>query len=269
MQGQGTALFYYFGYGSNMDLTSIRAKGVEPLSSERARLGGWELLFNVAHYFRHEGGVGNIRETAIKDSEVQGVVHLCEDEDLAKMDAVEAYGVGYDRVEVQVDTGRGAVNALAYVGMPGFLDDSCRPTQRYMNIVINGARNANLEEDYIANLRKYPVHVKDSYPGFKHPLSNAPVFNAQSLASQPDHTAIAGAVFDMNGARWQHEHLKGLFGGKDMTLWHLQRLDSSDGSETPDDISQGRLSDAQYRYLNEYLHEYNREYTYAGRFEYL
>jgi len=59
-----------------------------------------------------------------------------------------------------------------------------------------------------------------------------------------------------------------MFGGRDMTLFHLKRMDSSDGTETLDDIRQDRLDSAQRRYLNAYLQEYKREYRYIGRFEY-
>jgi sulfite reductase (NADPH) flavoprotein alpha-component len=72
----------------------------------------------------------------------------------------------------------------------------------------------------------------------------------------------------MAQARWQHRFLHGLFGGKDMTLFHLKRLDTSDGSETMEDIKHDRLSPAQRRYLDEYLHEYSMEYVYVGRFIY-
>lgn len=56
----------YFGYGSNINLISLRAKGVVPLSSLRGTLKGWKLAFNVQHWFRHEGGVGNIIPTSMK-----------------------------------------------------------------------------------------------------------------------------------------------------------------------------------------------------------
>lgn len=70
----------------------------------------------------------------------------------------------------------------------------------------------------------------------------------------------------MSGARWQHKFLHGIFGGKEMTLFHLKRLDSSDGSETLEDVKHGRLTSAQQGYLDEYLHEYSREYVYVGRY---
>lgn len=261
-------MFYYFGYGSNMHLTSLRAKGVEPLISERATLPGWKLAFNVKHFFKHEGGVANILPASPSDA-VQGVVHLCNDDALAKLDAAEAFGFGYDRVQVSVQTANATSDATAYVGMPGLLDDTCKPSQRYLNILCAGADSAGLDANYCAVLRAHPVHVKGEYPPFEMPSSPTRRFDAATLAAQPQFTALAGAVFDMSHARPQHAYLKQFFGGKDMTLFHLKRMDSSDGSETLADFTQDRLTPAQRRYLNEYLHEYSAEYLFAGRFDYL
>jgi hypothetical protein len=91
-------MFLYFGYGSNINLVSLRAKGVDPVASERAILRGWRLRFNVQHWFRHEGGVGNIEPSPNPDDFVEGMVHTCYDEHLAPLDAVESYGLGYDRI---------------------------------------------------------------------------------------------------------------------------------------------------------------------------
>lgn len=261
-------MLLYFGYGSNMDLTSLRAKGVEPESSLRARLPGWSLRFNVAHYFRHEGGVGNIVETGDDGDQVLGVVHRCRDEDLAALDAVEAYGVGYDRVPVNLETEEGPLEALAYVGIDSFIDETCLPTQRYLNILVKGAVAAGIDAAYVERLRAHPIHRNPPCPPFRPERVPELTFDAESL---PDHrtlTALAGWVFEMAGARWQHEHLVDLFGGRDMTLWHLKRMDSSDGSETVADIREGRLDEAQRAYLNQFLDSYAREYRLAGRFLY-
>lgn len=259
--------FWYFGYGSNMDRGSLRAKGVEPRASERAVLRGWRLRFNVHHFFRHEGGVGNIEPSDDPSDVVWGVLHRCDDEHLALLDAAEAYGHGYDRIEVLVRTERGDERAIAYVGIPSFLDQACRPTQRYLNILLKGATAAGLDATYVDALRRQPVHQPRSLPPFV-PPPGGKVFNAATLRQHPLLTALAGAVFDMSRARWQHSFLHGLFGGKDMTLFHLKRLDNSDGSETLDDIKHDRLTPAQRQYLNAYLHEYSAEYVYVGRYVY-
>lgn len=249
-----------------MHLASIRAKGVEPLSSCKATLHGWRLAFNVRHFFRHEGGVASIMPANVADH-VHGVVHACDDDALAKLDAAEAYGYGYDRVQVEVTTTDGPVTATTYVGMLSFLDDSCLPSRRYLNILCAGAEKAGIDPAYVEKLRQHPTHPKQDYPPFLFPEQPQARFNATSIAANRHLTALAGAVFDMSAARPQHEYLKQFFGGRDMTLFHLKRMDSSDGSETLDDIIHDRLSPAQRRYLNEYLHEYSIEYSYAGRFD--
>ncbi len=261
-------MFRYFGYGSNLNITSLRAKGVEPLASRRAVLHGWRLRFNVQHFFRHEGGVGNIERAEAPGDRVLGMLYECPDEALAPLDAVEACGHGYDRITVEVEAEGERVSAFTYVGMPEFIDDQCLPSRRYLNILIDGARQAGLDPGYVRALEAQPVHQPDDYPAFTPPSGGYPVFDAASLARRPLYTALYGAVFDMSGARPLHEYLKGFFGGRDMTLFHLKRLDSSDGSESMDDIRHGRLNEAQLRYLNGYLNEYAREYRYVGRFEY-
>ena len=57
-------------------------------------------------------------------------------------------------------------------------------------------------------------------------------------------------------------------GGKDMTLFHLKRLDTSDGSETLADIKHGHITEPGRKYLNAYLHEYDAEFRYVGRYVY-
>ena len=114
----------------------------------------------------------------------------------------------------------------------------------------------------------HPLHEKKRYPPFKAPDETAPTWRADQLASKPHLTALAGFVFDMTNVRWQHEYLRKLFGGRDMTLFHLKRLDSSDGTETLEDFRHDRLDPRQRAYLNEYLHEYNAEYEFAGFFDY-
>lgn len=251
-----------------MDLTSLRAKGVEPRSSQAATLSGWRLCFNVEHFFRHEGGVGNIEPSSRPGDRVLGVLHRCEDESLAALDAAEACGVGYERRIVQVQTEEASIPAYVYVGMPDFINNDCLPSRRYLNILIQGARAAGLDPVYIHMLERQRVLSQKEYPPYVHPPGEYPHFNAEVLRRYPLSTALYGAVFDMSEARPRHAYLKQLFGGKDMTLFHLKRLDTSDGSETLDDIRADRLDARQRSYLNAYLHEYDREYRYVGRFDY-
>ena len=261
-------MFYYFGYGSNINLISLKAKGVDPVSSTKGVLFGWQLKFNVKHWFRHEGGVGNIQPVSDNTVFVEGVVHECKDEHLASLDAMEAYGSGYDRILVEVKTEKGPVKSFAYIGLPAALDDSCLPSRRYLNIIIKGAEAAGLSKPYIDWLRQHPVHELTDYPVYEYPADNGITFTEETLSLHRNLTSLAGAVFDMNGSRKQLNSLFDLFGGRDMTLFHLKRLDKSDGNESLDDFLKGRISEEAKKYINAYLHEYEREFKYVGRYIY-
>jgi len=261
-------MFRYFGFGSNMNMTSLRAKGVEPLAVQRAVLLGWKLRFNVQHFFRHEGGVGNIERSEEAGCRVLGVLYDCPDEAILPLDAMEACGHGYDRITVEVEVDGELLTAFTYVGMSEFIDDNCLPSRRYLNILVDGASQAGLNPRYIQELTEHPVHQPGAYSPFVPPSGDYPAFDANSLSNYPLYTALYGAVFDMSEARPLHEYLKSFFGGRDMTLFHLKRLDSSDGKESWEDIKHGRLNKAQQRYLNDYLNEYAKEYRYVGRLNY-
>jgi len=158
------------------------------------------------------------------------------------------------------------VKSWAYVGLPDYLDESCLPTRRYLNIILNGAKNAGLSSYYINNLSKHPLLPQIEYPDFKAPEGDFPVFTSETLAKNTKLTALAGSVFDMSGARSKLTVIEGLFGGKDMTLFHLKRHDTRTGTETLEDVKNGNISDPGRKYLNAYLHEYNKEFKYVGRY---
>ncbi len=261
-------MFNYFGYGSNINLISLKAKGVYPVTSEVAVLKGWKLKFNVEHWFKHEGGVGNIEPGNPEDDLVEGMLHQCRDEHLKFLDLTESYGVGYDRINVEVKTLNGFKNAITYVGLPDFINNDCLPTRRYMNIIIKGAREAGLSDAYIHNLQSLPIMKVEDYPKFQPPLKESPLFSLRSLEQNNTYTALCGAVFDMKNARKKLHCLFDLFGGKDMTLFHIKRHDSSTGNETIEDYLKGNISNFAKNYLNAYLNEYQKEFEYIGRYQY-
>lgn len=259
-------MFYYFGYGSNLSVVSLRAKGVDPLSSEPAVLSGWRLVFDIPDFFRIEGGTGNIRPE--RGHAVHGVVHACRDADLATLDKLEALGVTYERVEASVVTyGGRRLRAFVYVGLPECVGEEDKPSERYRNILVAGATDVRLQPDYIEWLKSIPTIAPANPPPFRIP-SDLPVFSLPALAQQPSLVGLHGAVFDMSQARPRHEYLKGLLGGRDATLLFLRRMDTSVGDESFRQLRDGDLSEAQRRYLNAYLHEFDREYRLVGRVDY-
>ncbi len=255
----------YFGYGSNLDLTALKAKGVIPKASQVAALPGWRLRFNVGHFFRHEGGMGNIERTESPQDRVLGVLHICNEGDLAALDRAEAYGIGYDRVEVMVETRQGRAPALAYVGLPAYINDACLPTRRYLNILLRGATAAGLEPEYIDALRAVSVQEPPDLPPFL-PFTARPPIDHHDL--RPPLTVLYGSVFDMAGARPAHTIARGWFAGKEVTVFLLKRMDSSDGTEVLNDVVEDKLQSSQRAYLNVYLHAFAEEYDYVCPFNY-
>lgn len=248
-----------------MDFAALRAKGVTPRASRWGRLSGWRLRFNVEHFFRHEGGVGNVERTGNADDAVCGVLHVCDDADLAALDKLEGYGVGYDRIEVPIETAAGTETAFTYVGLPAYVNDTCLPTRRYINILVRGARAAGLAPDYIAALEQQTLLPPVLRPAF------APTPTGRTMshtALETDHTVLAGHVFCMKEVRFAHELARVWFGGKDVTQFHLRRMDQSTGAEDLRSFLDGDLRPDQRDFLNVYLHAFNEEYRHIGQFDY-
>lgn len=259
-------MFHYFGYGSNMSATSLAAKGVESERSEPAVLRDWRLSFTVPNFFAIEGCTGNI--VPDEGRAVHGVLYACDDRYLPVLDELEAVDVAYARRELEVETyGGERVVAYVYVGLPARVVPEGMPSLRYRNILVQGARDAGLRDDYVAWLGDLPVVERPDPEPFPHPEEGERL-TPEQLASRSSHVALAGAVFDMSTAPPEHAYLERLFAGRDATLFFLKRMDTSDGSETLADISEGNLTEVQRRYLDAYLHEFDRVYRYVGRLQY-
>ncbi|MFK7826158.1 MAG: gamma-glutamylcyclotransferase family protein, partial [Oligoflexales bacterium] len=144
-------MFYYFGYGSNISLKSLKAKGVDPISFEPAFLEDWELCFDLPNFFHIEGGTGNIRPA--KGRVVHGVLYECLDAQLYIIDKLEAKKKKKKKKKKKVKTylKRSAL-ALVYIGIEGRRKEGQQPSQRYKNILVHGANEMNLSKDYIQEL---------------------------------------------------------------------------------------------------------------------
>lgn len=260
-------MFYYFGYGSNLSVVSLRAKGVDPLTSEPAVLPGWRLAFDIPDFFAIEGGTGNIQPS--DDDAVHGVLHGCRSRHLAVLDQLEAVGSRYRRVETTVLTYAGrAVRAYVYLGLESVLDPTLRPSERYRNILVKGAVDMNLDSRYVDRLRAIETCPRVDHGPFRPPPSATEVFDLDRLRSSDACTALGGWVFDMTKARAEHQYLRSLIGGRDATILFLKRMDSSTGAERMEDVVAGRLTPEQASFLESYLHEFAREYQCVGKLEY-
>lgn len=147
---------WYFAYGANMHRdVLVRRRRLRPLRSEAGTLHGYELRFDEPGLPLLEPCFASIR--ACSGELVHGVLHLLSDDDSRAMDGFE--GAGYARVEVRaVGRTSGAVDAWTYVNRKALRGR--RPSRRYMTLLIEGARQHDLPESWIARLQGTPTtHV--------------------------------------------------------------------------------------------------------------
>lgn len=138
----------YFAYGSNMStayLTNIR--GVHPLDKQAARLKGYELTFSLRGPNWIEPGFANIAPAA--NGTVEGVVYTLEPEAYERI--IQSEPDDYLQVTVDLETSDGrTVQAVTLVGPD---QGDYRPSRRYLKILITGARENELSDEYISRLR--------------------------------------------------------------------------------------------------------------------
>lgn len=257
-------MIYYFGYGSNMNLISLKAKGVTPHLCIPSVLEGWRLTFSVPDFFKIEGGTGNIEPEP--GHIVHGVLYQCDQKDLASLDEIEALGICYERKKLVVRNYQGETfQAFVYIGIKSRMENHHKPSQRYLNILIQGATKSGLDPSYIETLKKTETTHLPVYPVFKCAEKKLKIYTPEDISNCDLHTSIGGYVFDMSEARKEHDFLKSFLEKKDVTKFFLKRMDNSTESDPDIETLSKQLTNAQKRYLNAYIHEFNKEYRLAGK----
>lgn len=145
----------YFAYGSNMltERLARRCPSARPVGP--AVLEGHVLAFSKI------GQEGSGKATVIEQaaSQVFGVVFALDPRELDLLDGFEGRGKGYDRIDdcgVRLLDDDAAVSAYTYKAPPAFRDAALLPFDWYHALVIAGARQHGLPEDYVAALAAAP-----------------------------------------------------------------------------------------------------------------
>lgn len=175
---------WVFAYGSNMNLEDLRRwlHGIEETPAETERLVG-ELKKNgkVAVLENHKlawnyysasrnGGAANIEK---RDGyEVFGVSYLVNQKWLDLFDDKEGKPYTRQMCQIKLFESRQPVLAWIYYVRPEKISQNNKwPTAEYKQIIIDGARQWGLPEDYIKELEKTPTrpsaHSKGRNPRWK------------------------------------------------------------------------------------------------------
>ena len=154
-----SAPLWYFAYGSNLcHAIFVKRRGLQPLEIRRARLDGHRLTFDLP-VGRGERGVANI--VADSAAATWGVCYLLDATACDHLDRTEGVDRGYyRRLEVSVVTDDGAsLAAFAYQGSTSVAGR--KPSQRYLGLLLEGAREHGLPEEWIRYLEGLELAVDE------------------------------------------------------------------------------------------------------------
>ena len=140
----------YFAYGSNLCLRRMRARVSSAGRIGAATLSGYTLRWSK----RGVDGSGKCT-IAVSPREaigVHGVLYRLPATEKAGLDVVEGLGMGYDEAWVTVETPAGRREATTYVAAASHVDDSLAPYTWYRDLVVAGAVEAGMPDDYVRRL---------------------------------------------------------------------------------------------------------------------
>lgn len=163
---------HYFAYGSNMATATFRGRrGIECHHATAARATGWRLVLDKPPLVTLDHSYANIVPDA--GSEVYGVLYEIVPADLEHIDFTEGVLIGnYRRIEISVQP----LGAPAPAPMRAFTlvsdrhDTALQPSTRYMELLISGAEEHGLPEEYVAWLRSIPARPESAEAAAWQPL---------------------------------------------------------------------------------------------------
>jgi len=138
---------WYFAYGSNLDPeTFLTRRGMRPLDARVARLAGHRLVFDLP-VGPGERAVANLCVDA--GALVHGVAYRLTPDEAERLDQSEGVHVGYYRrrsVVLEVD-GAALGPAFTYDSPHGTAGR--KPSERYLGLILRGARHHGLPVEWI------------------------------------------------------------------------------------------------------------------------
>lgn len=170
--------YYYFAYGSNMNMAQMKQRCSNPKVLGIARLPGYKVEF-----YGHSPIWDGARETLIPDSqaEVWGVLYELSISNWESLDShqdARFNGMGeYFHYPVKViDSEQKTVEAILY--KKNILNEAKSPSAEYLDFIVQGAREQGLPVDYLKRLR-----AKDTKPAsYPVPLAGPSIFRTVSTA---------------------------------------------------------------------------------------
>lgn len=143
----------YFAYGSNLDPAQMDLRCPGHGFRGLARLVGHRLHFPLYSASTWKGAVASLE--AVPGADVWGVLYDLTAGHVAALDRHEGLDrtpPRYRRADLVVDQDGARVAAFTYLGLPDDVLVEPRPSRRYLDAIIAGARARGLPPDYVAVL---------------------------------------------------------------------------------------------------------------------
>ena len=143
---------FYFGYGSNMSTQYlIKRRKIIPFSSNTGVLKDYKLIMNMVGPNFLEPSFANIRKC--KGFSVEGVIHEIDEKSLQKI--VKTEGEDYELMKLSIYVKQKKKTAYTLIFNTNETKD-IPPSKRYLKILISAAKENNLSNSYIENLKQRP-----------------------------------------------------------------------------------------------------------------
>ena len=147
-----------FGYGSNMNPEHLsERKGVNILEYTPAVLKDYKMAFNKKAFALVEPAYSGIEYE--KGAEIHGLAYKITKQDMELLERSEGIGSVYNKMEVPLLAydGRTLIgNMLTNVTKP---DGEYQPSKRYLKLLVNGAKEVGLSDEYIKRLESTPTYA--------------------------------------------------------------------------------------------------------------
>ena len=179
--------FYYFAYGSNMLTTRLKARCAGAIPIGRAVAEVTAIEFSK----RSTDGSGKATLRPKVGGRTAGVLFEIPIAELGQLDCHEGVASGYERRDafsVRLVDDDAMVQAVAYLATSP--DNSLKPYDWYLALVIAGACEHRLGDDYLSELRRvaYMLDPNDSHK------TRAEAIEALTAAGFPDYRKLLSEV---------------------------------------------------------------------------
>ncbi|MBM4269165.1 MAG: gamma-glutamylcyclotransferase [Deltaproteobacteria bacterium] len=188
MQGDDE-LLWYFAYGSNLDPgTFLGRRRMRPSESCTAILRGYRLVFDLP-IGDGERGCANV--VAAPDALIHGVAYRLTAAEARRLDATEGVPRAYQRLDVELERSGGETLA-AFTYLSSFRRGDCKPSERYLNLLLAGARHHGLPQEWIDWLRGLELAVDER-------STQLELFAARAAAESREVTSSATRLLNISG----------------------------------------------------------------------